>query len=260
MVEILENPRGNNLGCTLGERIKVDRAFHHNETFKWEEFEFKVCHSPGHTEYQMAMFAEIDGARVAFTGDAISSMGSPFVLRHNLIFRNWVENDSHLRSVRTILDNEPNIIAPGHIKPYIANKGDLEDWKQRLEKQQHYFNDVIADPDSNFGLNPSWARLFPYQLAAKAGSTSTLELRVRNYRAKPMRLEAALVLPEGWKVSPQVGALEIPAGKDGKTSFSVTIPDNWDRGRSRAAVAADIMADGQYLGQIAEGMVDIDVG
>jgi glyoxylase-like metal-dependent hydrolase (beta-lactamase superfamily II) len=257
MVEILENPRGNNLGCTLGERIKVDRSFHHNETFKWEEYEFKICHSPGHTEYQMAMFAEIDGARVAFTGDAISSAGAPFQMRHNLIFRNWVENDSHLRSVRTILENEPNIIAPGHVKPYIANKADLEDWKRRLEKQQRYFHDVIADPDSNFGLNPSWARLFPYQLAAKAGSTSALELRVRNYRSTPMRLEAALVLPEGWKASPQVGTLEVPPGQDGKTGFSVTIPGNWDLGKSRVAIAADIMADGQYLGQIAEGVVDV---
>jgi len=236
----------------------VDRAFRHDETFKWEEFEFKICHSPGHTEYQMALFAQIDGARVAFTGDAISASGAPYQLRHNLIFRNWVENDSHLRSMRAILDNEPNIIAPGHVKPYIANKADLEDMKRRLEKQQRYFNDVIADPDSNFGLNPSWARLYPYQLAAKAGSTAAVELRVRNYRRKPMRLEAALVLPEGWKASPQIGTLEVPEGRDGKTGFSVTIPESWDRAKPRVAVAADIMADGQYLGQIAEGVVDIE--
>jgi glyoxylase-like metal-dependent hydrolase (beta-lactamase superfamily II) len=258
MVDILENPRGNNLGCTLGEPIKVDRSFRHEETFKWEEFTFKICHSPGHTEYQMALFAEIDGARVAFTGDAISAVGAPYQLRHNLIFRNWVENDSHTRSVRTILENEPNIIAPGHTKPYIANKADLEDLKERVEKQQRYFNNVIADPDSNFGLNPSWARLYPYQLAAKAGSTAALELRVRNYRSKPMRLEAALVLPPGWKVSPQIASMAVPAGSDGKTGFSVAIPENWDRAKSRVAVAADIMADGQYLGQVAEGVVDIE--
>ncbi|MFB3921961.1 MAG: MBL fold metallo-hydrolase [Terriglobia bacterium] len=258
MVDILENPRGNNLGCTLGEPIKVDRAFHDSETFKWEEFEFKICHSPGHTEYQMALFAEIDGARVAFTGDAISASGAPYQLRHSLIFRNWVENDSHIRSVRAILDNEPNIIAPGHVKPYIANRADLQDLKKRVEKQRHYFNDVIADPNSNFGLNPSWARLYPYQLAATAGSTATLELRVRNYRSTPMRLEAALVLPAGWRAAPQISRFEVPEGKDGKTGFSVTIPENWDRGKPRVAVAADIVADGQYLGQIAEGVVDVE--
>lgn len=259
MVEILENPRGNNLGCTLGEPIHVDRSFRNNETFKWEEFEFKICHSPGHTEYQMALFTEIDGARVAFTGDAISNSGAFYQLRHNLIFRNWVENDSHLRSMHAILESEPNIIAPGHGKPYIANKSDLEDLKRRLQKQQGYFSDVIAGPDSNFGLNPSWARLYPYQLAAKPGSTSVLELRVRNYRSQPMRLEAALVLPKGWKASPPVASLQIPEGKDGKTAFSVRIPEDWDPAKSRVAVAADIAVDDQYLGQIAESVVDLEL-
>jgi glyoxylase-like metal-dependent hydrolase (beta-lactamase superfamily II) len=260
MVDILQNPRGNNLGCTLEEPLKVDRAFRHGETFKWEEYEFRVFHSPGHTEYQMAMFAELDGARVAFTGDAFfpASPSAPYQLRHNLIFRNWVENDSHLRSMRTILENEPNIIAPGHGKPFVSNKEDLEDLKQRLEKQQQYFQDVVADADCDFGLNPSWARLYPYQLLAKAGSNSTLELRVRNYRARPMRVEAALVAPGSWKVSPEVLSLTAPAHGEGREAFTVTVPESWDRSKPRVALAADVVADGQYLGEIAEGVVDIE--
>jgi hypothetical protein len=130
--------------------------------------------------------------------------------------------------------------------------------KRRLEEEGQYFKDVIADPDTNFGLNPSWARLYPYQLAAKAGSTSALELRVRNYRSQPMHLKAGLVLPEDWKASPDVASLDVPAASDGKTSFTVTIPDNWDPNKPRVAVAADIVADEQYLGQIAEGVVDIE--
>jgi len=259
MVDILQNPRGNNLGCILPEPINVDRAFRHGEKFKWEEFEFEVCHSPGHTEYQMAMFAEIDGARVAFTGDAFfpTSGGAPYQLRHNLIYRNWVENDSHLRSMRTILEHHPTLVAPGHGKPFVSNKEDLEDLHRRLEKQQQYFRDVVADLDCDFGLNPSWVRLYPYQLLAQAGSSATLELRVRNYRAQPMRLEAALVLPEGWKVSPEVLTLTVPAKGTGKEGFRLTIPENWDRSKPRVAITADVMADGQYLGEIAEGVVDV---
>ena len=261
MVDILQNPRGNNLGCILAEPIKVDRSFRHSETFRWEEFEFTVCHSPGHTEYQMAMFANIDGARVAFTGDAffLSSPDAAHQLRHNLIFRNWVENDSHLKSMRTILEHEPTMVAPGHGKAFLSNKEDLEDLRQRLEKQQAYFHDVIADPDCNFGLNPSWARLYPYQLEARAGTSATIELRVRNYRSKPMHLESALVLPAGWKVSPEVASLTVAAGGDGTAGFTLAVPENWDRSKPRVALAADIMADGQYLGEIAEGVVDIQL-
>ncbi|MBZ5561177.1 MAG: MBL fold metallo-hydrolase [Acidobacteriia bacterium] len=259
MVDILQNPRGNNLGCILAEPIKVERSFRDGETFKWEEYELTVYHSPGHTEYQMAMFANIDGARVAFTGDAFfpSGSGATSQLRHNLIFRNWVENDSHLRSIRTILQHQPNIIAPGHGKPFVSNQDDLKDLERRIEQQARYFSDVIADPDCNVGLNPSWVRLYPYQLLAKAGATAEVELRVRNYRARPIRLEAALVLPAGWKASPEVATLEVPSKADGQTGFTLTIPENWDRAKPRVALAADIMADGQYLGQLAEGVVDV---
>lgn len=47
MVDILQHPRGYNLGCILGEPIKVDRSFRDGETFRWKEFEFTVYHSPG---------------------------------------------------------------------------------------------------------------------------------------------------------------------------------------------------------------------
>ena len=259
MVDVLQNPRGYNLGCILGEPIKIDRAYQDGETFKWEEYEFRVFHSPGHTEYQMAMFATIDGARVAFTGDAFFPTGSSdSLLRHNLVFRNWVENDSHLESIKTILDHEPNIVAPGHGKAFLSDKADLENLKYRLEGQQKYFFDAIADPDCNFGLNPSWVRFYPYQLQARAGSSAKLELRVRNYRSHPMHLEATVVLPEGWKASPYLLDLTIPPGKDGSAPFSVSIPEDWDRAKPRVAIAADVRADGKYLGQIAEGVADIE--
>ena len=259
MVDVLQNPRGYNLGCILGEPIKIDRAFRNGETFKWEEFEFQVFHSPGHTEYQMVLFSTIDGARVAFTGDAFFPRGDG-TLRHNLIFRNWVENDSHVKSIRTILEHEPNIVAPGHGKPFLSNKADLEALRGRLEDQQKYFFDAIADPDCNFGLNPSWVRLYPYQLSAKAGSRAALELHVRNYRSNPMRLEAALVVPAGWKASPQVLELTVAPKADASGGFSLSIPDNWTRAKPRVALAADIRADGQYLGQLAEGVADIQFG
>jgi glyoxylase-like metal-dependent hydrolase (beta-lactamase superfamily II) len=258
MEDILQNPRGTNLGCILGEPIKVDRTFRDGETFKWEEYEFQVYHSPGHTEYQMAMFGTIDGARVGFTGDAFFPKGSGHnLLRHNLIFRNGVESDSHVKSTRTILEQAPNLIAPGHGQPFICNKTDLENLKVRLDDQRKYFMDVIADHDCDFGMNPSWARLYPYQLHAKAGSSNPVELRVRNYRSNPMHLEAALVVPPGWKASPAVQELTIAPKADASAAFSVTIPADWDRSKDRVAFAADVRADGRYLGQITECVADI---
>jgi len=261
MVDIFQNPRGHNLGCTLGEPFKVDRAFRHGERFKWEEFEFEMTHSPGHTEYQMALFVSIDGARVAFTGDAFftnpAAPQSDGALRHNLIFRNHVESDSHLKSIRNILDHEPNLIAPGHGKPFLVNRSDLVATEEKLRKQKDLFHQLVADPEPEFGMDPSWVKIYPYQMVVKPGETTRGEIRVQNYRPAPMKVEVALVLPEGWSAEPGVLRLEAAPRAHARGEFLLRTSRERPHGQSRVAIAADVMADGRYLGQITEAVVDL---
>jgi glyoxylase-like metal-dependent hydrolase (beta-lactamase superfamily II) len=258
MVDILQNPRGLNVGCAFGEPIKVDRTLHNKETFKWEEFEFTVVHSPGHTNYQMAMFATIDGARIAFTGDAFfNDPQNPLQLRHNLIYRNEVRSGDHVKSIRNILEFEPNIIAPGHGRPFLIDRETAENFEKRAEKQDVFFRELIADPDTNMGLDPSWIRLYPYQMMALPGQTKRIEIRVRNYRQKPMQLEGLLVLPDGWQSSPRKIALTIQPNAATQTEATITVPANYSNPITRVALALDVVADGRYLGQIAEAVVDI---
>jgi glyoxylase-like metal-dependent hydrolase (beta-lactamase superfamily II) len=261
MVDIFENPRGHNLACTLGEPFKVSRSFRHGERFKWEEYDFEITHSPGHTEYQMALFVSIDGARVAFTGDALFPHTDPTqgVLRHNLIFRNHVESDSHLKSIRNLVDHEPNIIAPGHGKPFLVNHAELLATEQKLRQQEQLFRAVIADPDVNFGLDPSWCSIYPYQMLIKPGETVRAEIRVQNYRKTPMKMEIALVAPGEWRIEPDVLRFEAPAEEKARREFRIVVPRDWQPGSPRFAVAADVICDGNYLGQITEAVVDVGV-
>jgi glyoxylase-like metal-dependent hydrolase (beta-lactamase superfamily II) len=259
MVDIFENPRGHNLGCILGEPFKVSRAFRHGERFKWEEYDFEITHSPGHTEYQMALFVTIDGARVAFTGDALFPPSDPTqgVLRHNLIFRNHVESDSHVKSIRNLIDHEPNLMAPGHGKPFLVNREDLLATEQKLRRQTQFFHELIADPDANFGLDPSWCSIYPYQMLIKPGDASRAEIRVRNYRATPLKLEVALIAPGEWQIEPDVLRFEASPGAATRQAFRILVPRDWRPNSPRFALAADVMCDGKYLGQITEAVVDI---
>jgi glyoxylase-like metal-dependent hydrolase (beta-lactamase superfamily II) len=259
MVDIFENPRGHNLGCILGEPFKVSRAFRHGEQFKWEEYDFEITHSPGHTEYQMALFVTIDGARVAFTGDAFfpypdSTQG---VLRHNLIFRNHVENDSHLKSIRNLIAHEPSIIAPGHGRPFLANREELLATEQKMRRQTQFFHELIADPDVNFGLDPSWCSIYPYQMLIKPGDSSRAQIRVQNYRAAPMKMEIALVAPREWQIEPDVLRFEAPSRDKVRQEFRIHLPRDWRPNSPRFAITADVMCDGKYLGQITEAVVDL---
>ena len=258
MVDIFENPRGINSGCVVPEAFKVSRAFAPGERFRWEEFDFEITHSPGHTEYQMALHTVIDGQKVAVTGGAF--FPNPMqdgTLRHNLIFRNHVENDSHLKSVQGLIEREPQLICPGHGRPYPVDRGLLLATEQKMRRQQQFFFDLLPEGETDFGLDPSWVSIYPYQMLVKAGSRQRAEIRVQNYRARAMKMEVALVAPAEWKVEPATLRFEVPARGKTKQAFEVTIPRDWTPPGPRFAIAADVMADGRYLGQITEAVVEV---
>ncbi|MBI3682282.1 MAG: MBL fold metallo-hydrolase [Acidobacteria bacterium] len=258
MVDVFQNPRGHNLGCILGEPFQVDRAFRHGEKFRWEEFEFEMTHSPGHTEYQMALFVTIDGNRVAFTGDAFfPNPRNDGTMRHNLIFRNHVENDSHMKSIRNLIDHEPSLIAPGHGRAYPVDKAIMLATEQKLRRQQQFFFDLLPEGETDFGLDPSWVKIYPYQMLIAPGATQQAEVRVQNYRPGPMKVEVALITPSEWRVEPDVLEFEVPAKGHGKKSFTIAIPKGWSAPSPRLAIAADVRAGGRYLGQITEAVVDL---
>lgn len=258
MVDIFENPRGYNLGCILGEPFKVSRSFRDGEKFRWEEFEFEIKHSPGHTEYQMALFVTIDGQRVAFTGDAFfANSNVAGTLRHNLIFRNHVENDSHLKSVRNLIEREPAMICPGHGKAYPVDRSILVATEQRLRRQQQFFFDLLPEGQTDFGLDPSWVRLYPYQVLVAPGETQDITVHVQNYKPTAMKIEASLVGPAEWRLTPEVVRLTVGPRSKASATVKVAIPRDWVPPAPRFAIAADVMCDNRYLGQITEAVVDM---
>ena len=258
MKDVFENPRGYNLGCILGEEFKVSRTFRDGEKFKWEEFEFEVKHSPGHTEYQMALFSQIDGRRVAFTGDAFFPYpGDATVMRHNIIFRNHVENDSHLKSIRTMVEREPEMICPGHGRPFPVNRALMLATEEKFRRQQSMFFDLLPEGATDYGLDPSWLRLYPYQVLIGPGETQTLQVHVQSYDNAPVQLEVALIAPSEWRIEPDVVSIDVPPRGKVSKPVKVTVPAGWSAPGPRFAIAADVVKDGRYLGQITEAVVEI---
>ncbi|MFB3902153.1 MAG: MBL fold metallo-hydrolase [Acidobacteriota bacterium] len=261
MVDILQNPRARNIGCVMPEPIRVDRTIRNGETFCWEEFEFRVVHSPGHTNFQMAMFVTIDGRRVAFTGDNFFARNpNQETARHNLIYRNEVKSDDHLRSLRTMMDFEPELIAPGHGEAFQMTKEDAAKLERRLVRQQQHFQSLIADSDTDFGLDPSWVHIYPYQMVILPGTSKPAEIRVRNHRARPLKLQATLVLPPGWQSQPASVRLEVPARETASAKVRITVPSDYPSSVVRTAITADVITDGKHLGQIAEAVVEVRPG
>jgi len=259
-VEIVSNPKGRNLGCTLGEALRVDRVIRDRETFRWEEFEFTAVHSPGHTDYQMALFSTIDGVKIGFTGDAFfHDADRPFEIRHNLIFRNRVNVGDHLKSVDNLFEFRPEILCPGHGEPFLLDMNMVADFRTKLMKQDEFCRGLIADPDTDVGMDPSPVEIFPYQSVVAPGESCHYEVRARNHWRKPIELSIALILPEGWTCRPAITKLNVaPQGRQ-RAGVEITAPRNFHASQRRIAIAADVFADGRYLGQIAEALIDIHI-
>lgn len=255
-LDIYRNPRGRILGCILSEPIQIERAFRDGEKFQWEEYEFTVMHSPGHTEYQMAIFTTIDDCPVAFTGDAFFNYDKVSI-SHNLIYRNDVRVGDYLRSIRNIQQMRPRIIAPGHGEPFLASDRLIDEFVASVKRQDEIFSTLIANPVTDFGLDPAWVQIYPYQAVAAAGQLCRLEIRVRNHGPEPMQIEAALCLPASWTSSPSRISMTVPPRSSASHDVSISIPHDAYTPGQRRAIAVDILANGVHHGQIAESVVDM---
>jgi hypothetical protein len=72
-----------------------------------------------------------------------------------------------------------------------------------------------------------------------------------------MKAEVALVGPGEWSIAPEVLSVSVPARGTASKNVKVTIPRDWQPPGPRFAIAADVVCDGRYLGQITEAVIDI---
>ena len=256
MAEIFANPRGRNTGCVLAEPIPIERTFKDGEKFAWEEYEFTVLHSPGHTDFQMALFTEVDGSRIGFTGDAFFNYDKKGI-EHNLIYRNEVTTTDYQRSIQNLDRMRPQMLAPGHGEPFLLTPAMLAVFKERIERQTAIIRTLVADPVPEYGMDPSWVQIYPYQAIATAGQPCRLELRVRNHRSHAIDVQIALCLPGGWKCEPAEVRMNVDPGSSARTNVDILVPPSAGSPWTRKAIAADVKADGEYVGQIAEAVVDV---
>ena len=74
-----------------------------------------------------------------------------------------------------------------------------------------------------------------------------------------MKIEVALVAPGEWRIEPDLLRFEIPPKTKSGRTVRIQIPRDWRPASPRFAIAADVVCDGRYLGQITEAVVDLDL-
>jgi glyoxylase-like metal-dependent hydrolase (beta-lactamase superfamily II) len=252
MREILENPRGELIGCVLPTPIQVQRTFRDGERLNWEGLEFTIHYTPGHADYHMGMFGAIDGHSVAFSGDNIFPLSAS---TPSLIYRNHVHKTSHQQTARIYQEYMPDILCTGHdlqreVKPRVYGA-----FAQKAKQMTQLF-ELLVPGEANFGLEPSWVQLYPYQSLAQPGDSLELQVRMTNFLDKPVEAEVSLVLPDGWSATPARIELNLAPLKRASAPVTVCIPEAYQFHYPRVAIAADVTFDGRRLGQVTEATVE----
>ncbi len=95
--------------------VPVDRALADYEMFAWQDIKLQIIPTPGHTKGSIALVGEIDGRRIAFSGDAIHASGRPWTV----FDLEWVYGEHFgvvalLSTIRTLAGLSLDVILPAH--------------------------------------------------------------------------------------------------------------------------------------------------
>ena len=254
--EMVAHPSDWKVPCLLEEPIVVDRAIGDGERVSWADWSFDVFHMPGHTWWAMGLVGEIDGTRVALTGDnllagAISPLRSAYP-----IYRNRMRIDSIATGVRRLIEFEPELLLTGHTGAIEVTPGLLDDFISWARQVEGVFRKLCVVPDLvNESLDPDFVVCFPYLQTVSAGDSFDLDVQVTNHAPDARRAEAVLVLPEGLSAEPTSAAITVEPGQMEPLTFRVRAAPEAPAGRR--IVIADLTFGQRRYGQRAEAIVDV---
>ncbi len=261
VAQVLEDPAAwASTPCTFPVPIRVDRKLKDGDLFEWEEYTFDIHFAPGQTEYHSVLVSQIDGRRVAFTGDnyfmhEVMSGGQIQMKPYQTtVLRNSFQLDMHRRCADVMQKVAPELICPGHNGIYECDKKSLDTYADFIQRKERLFRNLVADPaDQHIDL--FWVRMLPYVSQVKAGQNAHYKLLLRNNLERQATFEARLLAPSGWTAAGEFSSLKLEAGARGQLSLEATAPDDADG--TRRLITAELCIDGNSQGPVAEALITV---
>ena len=246
--------------CMFPKPIRIDRSLHDGEHFRWEEYEFDIYFTPGQTEFHSVFAANIDGRRVAFTGDnyfidVVDVAGQKQMQPYQTtVLRNSFQLSMHRRCAEVMRKIQPEFICPGHKDVWPCDKRALDTYCDFIERKEHVFRELVCEPADHF-IDLFWGRLLPYMSHVEPGQHCQYRLLLRNNLERPATYGARLHAPPGWTVDDEFHSLSLEAEGRGELLFSAQAPETADN--IRRLVTAEITIDGKSCGPICEALVTV---
>ena len=246
--------------CTLKNPITFGKELGDGETAQWEEYTFTFHHAPGQTEFHSVIAAEIDGQRVAFTGDNVFEEQAPRrsgtwqpEVYETTVLRNSHQLWMHRRCAEVMKQIAPEMVCPGH--------GPMIDWypliSQRytdfVARQEQVVRELVGEPADRH-VDLFWARLRPYLREVRPGQSVEYTLMLRNNLGRKARFGARVLAPPGWETA--VTPVDVTLTPDDRTELTLEVVAPAEP-RPRCILRAEILIDGESQGPIAEALVTV---
>lgn len=237
--------------------LRVDRPLRDGEVVRWEGLDLHVDWMPGQTEFGNCLWLELDGKKIAFTGDNLfadptdpdQNGHEAVVARNSAIFE-----EGYMLGSRYLLDLAPDIVMGAHNVLMTEPHALLVRYRAWSERIAARYRELLPDPDYEYDFDPFWVSAFPYRVDLPEGQWREVTVTVRNFRDRPQRHVIRLRLPDGVTAEPEV--LEGTVEPKSRERFTV---------RLRAEGAAlgvrmipfDITLDNDHHGELFDFLVRI---
>ena len=233
------------------EGLKVDRPLKDGEVVEWEGLKLHIDWMPGQTEFGNCLWLELDGKRIAFTGDNL--FGDPsdpgqngheaVVARNSAIFE-----EGYLLGSRYLRDLKPDMVMGAHNVLMPDPAAFLERYHAWSKRIIAHYQGLLPDRNYAYRFDPFWVSAYPYRVDLRMDRSATVAITVRNHRDQPQRHQVALRLPSGITATPSVLEGVIPAKS--RQTYQVRLTADSDRvAAGLLMVPFDITLDGHRYGE-----------
>jgi glyoxylase-like metal-dependent hydrolase (beta-lactamase superfamily II) len=243
------------------DRVKVDRALRPGETFEWEGYRFTVDWLPGQTEFGLCLHGQIDGRKVAFTGDNLfgdpsdpTQTGHEAVVAHN----SAILEEGYIYAGEYLVRLKPDLLVGGHSFVMDQPGGLIERFRKWSYEMREAFQALSSEPDYRYGFDPFWVRAEPYRLALRPGQSAEVAIHVRNFGKMRQAHRIEVHAPPGIVAEPAVLEGEVAGERRGV--FPIRLSATAAAAPGVRLVGLDVSLDGRRYGEWFDVVVGVEPG
>ena len=231
--------------------LKFDRLLGDGETIDWNGYALTCDWMPGQTKYHSCLHGEIDGKRVAFTGDNLFASATDPAQGGNeaVVARNGgALEEGYLYAASYLHSIAPDLLLGGHCWAIADPAALVERLRVRMGALRDAFTALSVEDDYRYMFDPYWVQAMPYRVVVKPGAVTEFTVLVRNYRNRLQTHRIALHTPPGLTCEPAV--LEGHRTGEGVTPHNVVIRAATDARSGLHLVALDVSRDSVRHGEL----------